>query len=104
MSASTRLCEVLLCVLLASACSKQPPRAEPARPVRVAVLADGAAGDTAEFAGEVRPRIESRLGFRVAGKITARLVDVGSAVKKGQVLMRLDRRGVGTAPCLSRES
>ena len=44
----------------------------------------------AEFSGEVRPRFESRLGFRVGGKITARKVDVGSTVKRGQVLMQLD--------------
>ncbi|MBY0557328.1 MAG: efflux RND transporter periplasmic adaptor subunit [Burkholderiaceae bacterium] len=44
----------------------------------------------AEFAGEVRARVESRLGFRVGGKIVARKVDVGTLVKKGQVLMQLD--------------
>ena len=44
----------------------------------------------AEFAGEVRARVESRLGFRVGGKIIARKVDVGTMVKRGQVLMQLD--------------
>ena len=81
---------MLLCALLLGACSKEAPEPEPVRPVRAAVLAEGAAGASAEFSGEVRPRIESRLGFRVAGKITAREVDVGSAVKEGQVLMQLD--------------
>ncbi|MFC6521120.1 efflux RND transporter periplasmic adaptor subunit [Undibacterium arcticum] len=36
------------------------------------------------------PRIESRLGFRVGGKIVQRKVDVGATVKRGQVLMQLD--------------
>lgn len=81
---------MLLCALLLSACAKEEPKPEPIRPVRAAVLAEGAAGASAEFSGEVRPRIESRLGFRVAGKITAREVDVGTAVKQGQVLMQLD--------------
>ena len=81
---------ILLCALLASACSKEEPKPEAVRPVRVAVLAEGAAGASADFSGEVRPRIESRLGFRVAGKITAREVDVGTLVKQGQVLMQLD--------------
>ncbi len=40
--------------------------------------------------GEVRARVESRLGFRVGGKIVARKVDVGTVVKRGQVLMQLD--------------
>jgi RND family efflux transporter MFP subunit len=81
---------LFLCALLLGACSKDEPKPDPVRPVRAAVLAQGAAGASAEFSGEVRPRIESRLGFRVAGKITAREVDVGNSVKQGQVLMQLD--------------
>jgi multidrug efflux system membrane fusion protein len=76
--------------LLLAACSKDEPKIEDVRPVRALVLAEGGGGASAEFSGEVRPRIESRLGFRVAGKITARNVDVGANVKKGEVLMQLD--------------
>ena len=47
-------------------------------------------GDTSEYTGTVHSRIESELGFRVAGKITARLVDPGTLVHRGQPLMRLD--------------
>ena len=81
---------LLLCALLLTACSEKEAKPEPVRPVRAAVLTEGAAGASADFSGEVRPRIESRLGFRVPGKIVARLVDVGATVKKGQVLARLD--------------
>jgi RND family efflux transporter MFP subunit len=42
------------------------------------------------LAGTVVPRIESTLGFRVAGKITARTVDVGSTVKPGDLIAQLD--------------
>ena len=35
-------------------------------------------------------RVESDLGFRVAGKVIRRLVDVGQAVKAGQTLMQID--------------
>ena len=45
---------------------------------------------TAGFAGEVKPRHETDLAFRIGGKIVARSVDVGARVKKGQVLARLD--------------
>ncbi|MBD8531853.1 efflux RND transporter periplasmic adaptor subunit [Massilia sp. CFBP 13647] len=83
-------CAMLLCAILLTACSKEEPKPEPIRPVRAAVLAAGAAGVSADFSGEVRPRFESRLGFRVAGKITAREVDVGTVVKQGQTLMQLD--------------
>jgi RND family efflux transporter MFP subunit len=58
--------------------------------VRALTLATGAIGSIAEFSGDVRPRYESRLGFRVGGKISARKVDVGTVVKRGQVLMQLD--------------
>jgi RND family efflux transporter MFP subunit len=42
------------------------------------------------FVATVRPRIESDLGFRVAGKVARRLVDVGDTVKAGDVLATLD--------------
>ena len=42
------------------------------------------------FTGVIGARVQSNLGFRVAGKIVERLVDVGQAVKAGQPLMRMD--------------
>lgn len=83
----------LLAVSLAavlSACSKPAPKAEDIRPVRAIVVSANNVAINAEFPGEVRPRVESRLGFRVGGKITVRKVDVGSVVRRGQVLMQLD--------------
>lgn len=41
--------------------------------------------------GEIRPRQESALGFRIAGKLVERTVEVGDAVRPGQVIARLDR-------------
>jgi len=75
---------------LLAACSKEPVTTEDIRPVRAIVLSASNIGINAEFAGEVKARVESRLGFRVAGKITARKVDPGTVVKRGQVLMQLD--------------
>jgi len=72
------------------ACSKPAEKTEDIRPVRVIQLAADNVGVVAEFSGEVRARVESRLGFRVAGKIVARKVDVGTQVKRGQVMMQLD--------------
>lgn len=73
-----------------SACTKAPPKVEEVRPVRAVRLAADNVDVVAEFSGEVRARVESRLGFRVGGKIVARKVDVGTIVKRGQVLMQLD--------------
>lgn len=75
---------------LLAACSRPTPKTEDIRPVRAVQLAAGPIMAVAEFPGEVRPRIESRLGFRVGGKIVARKVDVGASVRRGQVLMQLD--------------
>jgi len=71
-------------------CGKQAEPAEYVRPVRLMQLSPAAGKTAFEFSGEVRPRVESRLGFRVGGKIAARLVDVGATVRKGQPLARLD--------------
>lgn len=45
-----------------------------------------------EYAGEVRARVESRLGFRVAGKIVQRQAELGQRVRVGQTLAQLDPR------------
>jgi RND family efflux transporter MFP subunit len=80
----------LLVPVLLAACSRPVEKTEEIRPVRAMLLAADTAQMIAEFPGEVRSRVESRLGFRVGGKIIARRVDVGSRVARGQVLMQLD--------------
>jgi RND family efflux transporter MFP subunit len=73
-----------------AACSRPAPVEEPVRAVKVMTVSLGGLQATQEFSGEVRPRIESRLGFRVAGKLVSREVELGQRVKTGQVLARLD--------------
>ena len=81
----------LAAVILLSACQRHEPEApEEARPVRTIVAGRNAGSVGAAYSGEVVPRYESQLGFRAPGKVAARLVDVGSVVKRGQPLMRLD--------------
>jgi RND family efflux transporter MFP subunit len=57
--------------------------------VRVATV-QGAASASRTFTGTVAARVQSDMGFRVAGKVLARLVDAGQTVKRGQALMRID--------------
>lgn len=66
--------------------------ATPARPVQVQRVVFAPADENHEFAGVVRARYETDLGFRVAGKIVARLVNVGDRVRAGDVVARLDPR------------
>ena len=84
----------LLTVALA-ACSAKDKPAEPVRPVQLAQVKLGGAHSAAVFAGEVKPRYEADLGFRIGGKLVARYVDVGARVKKGQALARIDPADVG---------
>jgi len=80
----------LLVVSLVSGCGKQVEKVEDVRPVRAIQLNAAQQQVVAEYSGNVQARVESYLGFRVAGKIQTRKVDVGTLVKPGQVLMQLD--------------
>ncbi len=60
------------------------------RPARVMEITYQQRSRSLVLAGTVVPRIESTLGFRVAGKITARTVDVGTIVKPGDLIAQLD--------------
>jgi RND family efflux transporter MFP subunit len=76
--------------LLLSACSKPEPAPEPVRAVRTMTVSADTAGGQHEYAAEVRARVESRLGFRVGGKMVRRQAEVGQRVKAGAVLAELD--------------
>ena len=76
--------------LALAGCGKPPPEPEPVRAVRTQTVQLSQAGGTKEFAAEVRARVESRLSFRVGGKLVRRDVEVGQIVKAGQVLAQLD--------------
>ena len=81
---------VLWVALALGACSKTEPAPDPVRAVRTMTVGLDAAGGSYEYAAEVRARTESRLGFRVGGKIVRRDADLGDSVKRGQVLAKLD--------------
>ena len=77
-------------IFLLAACSKPAPTAEPIRAVKVITVGLNSFSSGYEFAGEVKAQTESRLGFRVGGKIIRRQAEVGQHVKAGQVLAQLD--------------
>jgi RND family efflux transporter MFP subunit len=88
-----RLVLPFLAVLAAAtlaACSEQPVATEDVRPVRTLTVSPRSTSGLAEFSGEVRPRIETRAGFQVGGRMTQRLVEVGQLVKQGQALATVD--------------
>jgi len=77
------------CALLA-ACSP-PPAPPPQVPaVYVSAVVNDIGSATRSLSGTLHPRIESDLAFRTGGKVSARLVELGQAVRQGQPLARID--------------
>ena len=72
------------------ACSKTAPAPEPIRAVKVITVGTAPVLAQYEFPGEVKAQLESRLGFRVGGKIIQRQAELGQRVKAGQVLAQID--------------
>jgi RND family efflux transporter MFP subunit len=78
-------------VVALSACNKEEKAAAaPIRPVRAVTIAYQESGDTLSLTGEIQPRYQADIGFRVSGKILERPVDVGTEVKKDDLIARLD--------------
>ncbi len=68
------------------------------------VTAARVSGSERGFTGTVGARVESNLGFRVAGKIVERLVNVGEQVRSGQPLMRIDETDLRLAVAAKRNA
>jgi RND family efflux transporter MFP subunit len=78
-------------VLVLSGCSEEKAETkEIVRPVKVVEIAAIDTSRMLSYSGTVRARTEMTLGFRVNGKITGRLVDIGQRVKSGDLLARID--------------
>ena len=87
-----RVSIVLLAAAVAAGCNAEATNPTTAKRQAVETMTVGFEPGfrTASYAGTVKPRYQSDLGFRVAGKIVERLIEVGSVVTKGQVIARLD--------------
>ena len=58
--------------VLLAACSRPAPPEEPVRAVKVITVGSSAYSPSREYAGDVRAQVESRLGFRIGGKLIKR--------------------------------
>jgi RND family efflux transporter MFP subunit len=72
------------------ACHQAEPQQEPVRAVKVMTVGAAASDLGLEFSGDIRARFETSLGFRVAGKLLNRSVELGQRVKLGQELAQID--------------
>lgn len=77
-----------------AACLAEPPAAEvrppPPRAVQVAEIQLATADQHSAHTGIVRARREVDVGFRTAGRIATRVVEVGQMVRAGEVLATID--------------
>src|SRR5690349_911452 len=85
-----RLIALPLLLVLAGCEANTAPAVKSERPVQVQRVVFESESAARDFVGVVRARYETDLGFRVAGKIVARLVNVGDRVHAGDVVARLD--------------
>lgn len=87
--ARSSACALLVSALLLGCNQPQPPAAE-ATLVRALPAKVSQYDASTALTGEIRARHESRLAFRVGGKVVERLVEVGQTVRSGELLVRLD--------------
>ncbi len=88
---NSRVILFLLIPLLIAACGDKTPAPSPQpRAVLAHTVHLGAGSNRAEYSGEVKPRHDAALAFRVGGKLIERRVEVGDRVAAGQILARLD--------------
>jgi RND family efflux transporter MFP subunit len=90
MSAALRVGLALALSACLGACGKAPEKPTEPRLVNVVKAEPGAGSSEVAYSGDVRARYETNLGFRVPGKIVARNVEVGTVVRAGETLARLD--------------
>ena len=93
-AAGTMMALPLIASLAASlalvGCGKEPAASEPVRAVRTLTVGQLSSATVRDYAAEVHARVESKLAFRVGGKITQRPVNLGDRVKAGQTLAQVD--------------
>lgn len=80
----------LIAGFLLAACGETQQAAEPVRAVRTLTVGQLASATARDYAAEVHARVESRLSFRVGGKMMQRPVNLGDRVKGGAVLAQVD--------------
>ncbi len=81
---------VAIVVLVALAACKPEDTPAALQLVRALVVDPKSISEDRHAVGEVKPRYESDLSFRVVGKVLTRPVDVGTWVKQGDTLATLD--------------
>jgi membrane fusion protein, multidrug efflux system len=81
----------LALLVLLAACGKESETAAPeARPVRTVTVAKRDVGETITFTGRIEAENETRLSFRIGGRMVERRANVGDQVEPGQIVAKLE--------------
>lgn len=83
-------CTCVLVIIMSTGCRNPAPEPEVVRPVRAIKVGDLKVLEGREFPGRAAARDEVELSFRVSGPLVQLPVDVGSLVKKGDVIAAVD--------------
>ena len=79
-----------LIVMTLVGCDSKPPPAAEVRPVRTITVERNADGEIVSLTGQVRAKNQVNLAFRIDGRMTKRLVNVGDVLKAGEIVAQLD--------------
>jgi RND family efflux transporter MFP subunit len=81
-----------LIVMTLVGCDRKPPPAAEVRPVRTITVERNAAGEIVSLTGQVRAKNQVNLAFRIDGRMTKRLVNVGDVLEAGEIVAQLDQQ------------
>ncbi len=87
-----RVAGAVLSALLAACGQKSETAAPEARPVRTVTVAKRDLGETITYTGRIEAENETRLSFRIGGRMVERRANVGDQVQPGQVIAKLEPR------------
>lgn len=90
MTTNAFICSIAAVAVLLSACSDEEQPAKAPRPIRGVAVKSELLGDTFSQTGEIRPRYETPMSFRLDGLLVSR-VDNGSEVKARDVIASIDK-------------
>lgn len=78
------------CLSVLLGCGNRGPEGPPLRPVQTIVIRHATAGEQIALSGQIEARNQTKLAFRISGRLIERNVDVGNTVKTGQLVARIE--------------
>jgi membrane fusion protein, multidrug efflux system len=82
---------LVVTAFLLAACQRETEASPPeVRPVRTVIVAKRDIGETVTYTGRIEAENETRLSFRIGGRMVERAANVGDQVEPGQVVAKIE--------------